>query len=132
MKTVFNVLAVALTAGAQTGGGLRSIDLFGRSPIPEQVAIAIKVATNGVAPGASKNLTVHYALATQPNLSVAQLSDADAEQAFVLPNAVNTTRVYTLPTLICGQRYLYLWFDNDALAGGAALNVQPIINGSAS
>lgn len=130
MKSIFHPLAVALTAAAQTGGGLRSIDLFSRSPIPDQVAIAIKVTTNGVAPGAAKNLTVHYALSTQPNLTVAQLADADAEQVFELPNAVTTTRIYTLPTIVVGQRYLYVWFDSDELAGGAALTVTPTINGS--
>ena len=130
MKSTINLLAVALTAGAQTGGGLRSLDLFASAPIPNQVAIAIKVSTGAVAPGAAKNLTVHYALATQAGLTVAQLSDADAEQAFELPNAVTTTRVYTLPVITVGQRYLYVWFDNDALTADATVTAQPIINGS--
>lgn len=130
MKSIFYPLAVALTAAAQTGGGLRSIDLFARSPIPDKLAVAIKVTTNGVAPGAAKNLTVHYALATQAGLTVAQLADADAEQVFELPNAVTTTRIYTLPVVVVGQRFLYVWFDNDELAGGATLTVTPIINGS--
>ncbi len=130
MKSTINLLAVALTAGAQSGGGLRSLDLFGRAPIPNQVAIAIKLTTGAIAPGSGKTVTVHYALATQPGLSVAQLIEADATQVLDLPNAVNTTRVYTLPVIHIGQRYLYVWFDNDALAGGATLTAEPIINGS--
>lgn len=130
MKSVINLLAVALTAAQQSGGGLRSLDLFARAPFPDEVAIALKITTNGTAPGASKTVTVHYALAPQDGLSVAQLSEADATQALDLPNAADTTRIYTLPVIACGQRYLYLWFDNDALAGGAALTVTPTINGS--
>lgn len=128
MKSIINLLAVALTASQQSGGGLRSLDLFATAPIPNQVAIAIKLTTNGTAPGSGKTVTAHYALATQSGLSVAQLSECDAEQVLALPNAINTTREYTLPTIICGQRFLYVWFDNDALAGGAALTVTPIIN----
>lgn len=130
MKSTINLLAVALAASAQSGGGLRSLDLFARAPIPEEVAIAIKIVTNGTAPGSGKTVTVHYALATQAGLSVAQLAECDSTQVLALANAANTTRVYTLPVIVVGQRFLYVWFDNDALAGGAALTVEPIINGS--
>lgn len=130
MKSIFHLLAVALTAGGQTGGGLRFADLFGSSPIPDEVGIQIKVTTNGTSPGSGKTVTVHYALADQPDLSVAQVSEADAEQVLDLPDAVTTTRVYTLPVIKVSQRYLYLWFDNDDLTADAALVVEPTINGS--
>jgi len=127
MKNIFNLAAVTLTAAAQTGGGLREIDLFARAPFPENVAIGVTVTTNGTAPGSGDTVTAHYALADEPGLTVADLGDADATQDLTLPDAANTKRQYTLPVIVVGQRYLYLWFDNTALAGGAALNVQPKI-----
>lgn len=130
MKSIFNLLAVALSASAQSGGGLRSLDLFARSPIPDEVGIQIKVTTGATAPGGGKTVTVNYALADQANLSVAQLGEAKATQVLALPNAITTTRIYTLPVIKASQRFLYVWFDNDALTGGATLNVQPTVNGS--
>lgn len=128
MKNIFNVGSVALTATVATGAGLRMIDLFGRAPLPEQAAIELRLVTNGTAPGATKNITAHYALSNTPNLTVAQLGDADSEQTWELPNNANVERIYTLPIVYVGQRYLYIWFDHDALTGGAALTVSPKIN----
>lgn len=129
MKSVTHLLAVALTAAQQSGGGLRSIDL-NFVPVPNEVGIEIKVTTNGTAPGSGKTITAHYALAGELGLSVAQLSEADSEQVLELPDAATTTRIYTLPVIRAAQRFLYVWFDNDALAAGAALSVEPIINGA--
>lgn len=128
MKNEHNLNPVTLTAALVTGAGLRSFDLFSRAPLPTQVAIALRLLVNGTAPGSAKNLTCYYALAPSPDLTVAQLADAAGNQVFVLPNAASVTRDYTLQTINVGQRYLYLWFDHDALAGGCVLTVTPVLN----
>jgi hypothetical protein len=128
MKTVLNLAPIVFTAAAISGTGLRSVDLFGRSPIPESVGISFRAQGNAVAPGSGKTVTVYYALAPSPNMTIAELGGAASNQELALPAGAGGHAEFTLPVIVAGQRYLYLWFDHTAFDAGAGLTLTPVIN----
>jgi hypothetical protein len=114
-------------ATSQTGVHLQTIDLQGALSgtynARDRVAVEVEVVTNGTAPGASRTLTVYYGLSARSSLTAAEMATAASNQVNDLPNAANTTRIYTLPVVYISGRYLYLWFDHTARDASSELTV---------
>jgi hypothetical protein len=125
------------TVTSETGLGLQVIDLadnnvgVGANRLATLTSLEFEVRTGGTAPGTSRTVTAYYAFASIGTYTAAEMSTAAASQSLALVNSANTTRVYTLPVVYLGARYLYVWFDHSALDASASFTLIGRVNGLA-
>lgn len=94
----------------------------------ELAGIEIELVANGVAPGASKTVTVYYAFSSYDNRNVVELAPLAASQVLDVANVASARRSYVLPILYQGAAYLHIWFDATALAAGSELDLELRVN----
>lgn len=111
------------TVTAETGIFLQQIDMESVYNLGDLAAPELEILTGSVAPGAGLNLNLNYAFSSVPNRTVAQLTPAAGTLACAIPSTGNTSKTYTAPVVYQGARYLYLWYDHDALPAGATLEL---------
>lgn len=113
---------------AETGILIQGIDVGDVYDPGNMVAVELEVLTNGTAPGSTKNLTIYSAFSSSGSKQPAELATAADSLVCVLANAANVRRVYMMPVYYISARYLYVWFDHDALSNGATLDLTLRIN----
>lgn len=124
-------VAAAGSTGATTDAGCVRLDLLTTKPLVPGFTLHAKVTTNATAPGASKNLTLHYAfspeLITDLTATGAPLQFAgngEATSVVTLRDAATAIHRQSTAVLETRARFLYVWYDISALAASAALAVQ--------
>jgi hypothetical protein len=105
------------------------VHLGGVENLGDDAAIEIEVDTNGTAPGAGASLTAYVAQGYNPNYSVAQLKAGAIKTVFDISGLLaNTKNVLLIPNFEQSSKYMFLFFDNAAMAAGATLNLRTQVN----
>lgn len=123
----FDPLTIS-TLTAETSIGLQKIALPAeyQSRVNDFVALEVEVATDpSVAPGSGKTLTAYAAFSAEDSTyTAAELKTAADSLACALQNTANVRRLYSLPLYNVSGKFLYFWFDHDAISAGLTVTVR--------